>query len=329
MTTIKHLTFTLLFINSWSLFAQKSKATEPDFYYSVESNIKNTGYFSLQIDPIAAGIIGNHVISGIGAQGRISNLFEKFSLDLGYNFNYFDYSIDQNKIGYESFDIDQKSSSNLEASIGFTFMQERKNEQVVVQLKKTSLVETVSFLPADVVKSYIIRAGYMNYGMFLRGEATADDEANGFFYAADHYNIFQNVNVISLGIVRKKSIDTKYKTDKYGDKRENRDHEIYFDVLFNIGNEFPQINRLMYNDPTYPNEPSDKLVVPYNEQNAFREQFVKLPVGIKVGARLNSLTKWGFNGKLEAGFYPGSYSSLVSAFGIKFGIGFRFLNKFN
>ena len=300
---------------------------EPDFYYEVTKSIKRTGYVSVELDPLLLSFRGSYLSMGVGAGVRASNINEKFSAELRGEFNYVNYSFNKNTLGYRSVDIENKKAINLEASFGYTFKSSKANETRRVRLKKSGNTETIAFMPCDVIRSYIVRVGFLANSFYQRGEAESVSPVGpsaGFSFVHENYEIFQNAYSISVGAVRKISANTVYKTTKFGTIKESGDSELFADVLINIVNKFPQLNRQNYNDPTYPNEITSESIMDYQDQNYVREQFFKLPVGLRLGVRNSFYNKWGFFWGGEIGLYPGSYSTITSAFMAKICLGFKF-----
>ncbi len=313
------------------VYGQEEK--EPDFFYEVKREIKHPGYFSVEINPLQFGYKNYFLHLGAGAGARLSNFKNKYSAELKADFVYVNYSTDNNKLGYRSIDTDNKKFLNFEGNVGYTFLQNKKNETRTVRLKAKGNTEIVSDLPCDKITSFIVRGGFMSNSFHQRGEAESVDpngSNNGISFAGgSYYEIFQTVNTVNIGIMRKTSVDTDFKTSKYGLVNETSDFEFYADILINIGNKFPQVNRLYYTDSNNPNEITNEIIMNYEDQNYVRSQFFKLPVGLRIGARQNGYKKTSFFWCGELGLYPGSYSNITSAASLKIGVGFRFQNNFN
>jgi hypothetical protein len=310
--------------------AQEDK--EPDFYYEVTKNITKTGYISVEIDPLVMGFKNYYLSLGVGLGVRASNINEKFSGELKGEYNYVNYSFNSNKLGYRSIDIESKKVLNFEANFGYTLLSQKSNESRRVRMKKSGNTETVSDLPCDVIKTLGIRAGFMGNSFYQRGEAenvSPEGPNAGLSFNADNFDIFQTAYSVIIGVSRKTAVNSEFKTTKFGTIKETSDAELYGDILINVLNKFPQLNRLSYLNPTYPNEASNESVMAYQDQNTVREQFFKLPIGIRIGVRNSFYNKFGFFWYGEAGLYTGSYNKIFSAVGLKLGVGFKFQHNLN
>jgi len=316
-----------LFFFSFTLLTQAQNDEKPDFSYSVKSHIGDkTGYFNFELDPLVLGVRGYYIGLGAGIGLKFSNIKEKYSFETHFDYIYGNFSIDKNKLGYESFDFNRKKPMNLDATFGYTFKQNREVRDVLVRLRKSGNVEYVGNLPCKTVTSYIARVGYASSSFFTRGEANNENyQLNN---PLNNYALFQNTHNLSLGVLRKSSINSTFKTDKFGEIMESTDNELYGDILINLSNPFPQVKELYYLNEYYPNEVSDRVTASYEDQNFFRESFYRIPVGVRVGWRRNSLKKSGVIAKIELGMFPGSYSAVMQSIALKMGISYRIQRNF-
>lgn len=312
------------------VFGQEKE--EPDFLYEIVREIKHPGYLSFDLVPIQIGYMSDFVNFEAGGGARISNYKNKLSAELNTSFVYANISTNKNQLGYRSIGTENKKYVNLDATFGFTVKQDKNKKDRVVRLKVKGNTETVSNMPCTEITSYIIRGGFMMNSFQQRGEVPSNDpngpNGNIFFGSGDNYEMFQTVLSANIGFMRKVSVNTFFKTDKYGKINESSDFELYGDILINVGNKFPQFNRLFYEDETYPNEITSESAMSAYDQNFVREQFFKLPAGLRIGARQNDYKKSSFFWRGEIGIYPGTYSNYASSIGLKIGIGYRFQNNF-
>ena len=256
---------------------------------------------------------------------RLSNLWEKISVDGHVGYNYYNAPFDRDKLDYESLDFDNQEALNIEALLGYTVVQKKEMEDMQVTLKAVGNTTTVSDLPCRVITSYIIRGGYFSYDYFMSGRTNSKNTE----LMKGNYEIFQKTQNILLGVVRKISVDSKFKTDKYGIAGLSFESEIFFDLILNFENKFPQINELEYLNSTYSQEVTGKTIVPYDDQNLFRSHFYRIPVGFRLGWRSQTFKNLGFYYGFDAGVYPGSYSSILlpPPVALKLSLGYRFMNK--
>lgn len=312
---------TVALLLAQSVIAQGKKA---DFTYSATSNIGNkTGYSSLELAPIITSIRGSYIGVGAGGGIRFSNVNEKYSLETHYDFYYGNHSLNQHQLDYGSVDYLSKKPNNFEVIFGYTAAQNTETKDVNVRLKKTGTAEYVSALPCKVITSYIGRVGYLSSSFLSRGYAYNENVSLN-----NTYILFQATHNVTLGFVRKSSINTTFKTDIFGVLTESTDSEVYGDLLINVSNPFPQVNELLYLNSTYPQEITHEVTPNYQDQTNFRESFLKLPVGLRVGWRGNSLKKFGFIGKAELGIYPGFYSTILESVALKMAVSYRFQHNF-
>lgn len=322
-------TFLIVLLSTFPIvsMAQSDESEEPSFKYEIVNHIGDkTGYFNVELDPLVFTIRGSYLGLGAGIGLKFSNINEKYSFETHFDYMYGNYTLDKNLLGYESFDFEWKKPMNIDGTFGYTVKQDRELRDIRVRLKKSGNTEFVGDLPCKVVTSYIARLGYAYSSFFTKGEVNNEDyQLNN---PRNTYALFQNTQNISIGFLRKISINSTFKTDKFGVVKESTDSEVYADVLINFSNPFPQVKEMYYLNEFYPNEVSHRVTASYTDQNFFRESFYRIPAGLRVGWRGNSLKKSGVIAKVELGMFPGSYTAIMQSVALKLGVSYRFQHNF-
>ncbi|MFT6923993.1 MAG: hypothetical protein ACJA1C_003013 [Crocinitomicaceae bacterium] len=323
-----------LFIFSMCIFNiahAQEKDEKASFNYSVEKNIsKNLFSFGIGIDPLILQIQDSYINLGVGGGIKALNIMNKFSVEGDFTYYYSNYSFDKNKVQIASFDYDKEKTMSLDFNIGYAFSQEKVNGEIRrVRLKVFGNKEYVSDLPCDVVYSKLVRVGFNQRSFFIGGEASRYDPTTNFSESKVNYVMRQSVANISVGFLSKTDVNTHFKTDRFGLVKESVESFWYVDLLVNISNKFPQVYHILYEDSSYPNEPSGGMTASVASQNSFRDDFNRYPVGARVGYYGDSRKNHDFSGKLEIGLYPGSYTSILQSVGLRMGVRYRFKHAQN
>jgi len=304
-----------------SIYAQNDKA--PDFTYSVESNLTKLSSISFVLNPLDFDVqIGGALSGGI----IVTNIADIVSAEFFYSNYYATHRYNsESRRGYLPENFADLSARRIDFRIGFNFSESKKSEDYGVTLKARGNTKIISFLPCDIHTIYAAKIGFLSRSFFSK-----EDEINfnGSTARFDNALIFQSSNVITLGVSRKLSIETTFQTDKYGVVTENVENELYVDVLFSVGNAMTDVNRLLYENSTFPNEYSSIAPISSSEQIDFKNFHKNLPVGVRVGARVSGRKMHNVTYNIYGGIYPRAYTgSPINIVNAGLSIGYRFMYK--
>ena len=318
---MKSLMTILLISFNLAVFSQKDEA--PDFTYTPTGNIKSSANIGFVLNPLDLDVqIGAALSGGI----IISNIAELISAEFMYSRYYAAHSYNAlNRRGYMPEDYENLSAKRLDFRLGINFLQTNKSEEYGVTLKSRGNTTYISYMPCNVITSYSAKIGFLRRGFFSKEEDVDFPASTARFNTA---LLYQTSNVISIGASRKLSIESTFDTDKYGEVSEYKESELYADVLFSIGNNVSAVEKLMYENSTYPNEHSSIIPLLNSEQRAFESFHKTLPVGIRVGARVSGRKMHNVTYNIYGGVYPRTYNGdPIQILNAGMSIGYRFMYK--
>ncbi|MFK8045786.1 MAG: hypothetical protein AB8B72_09835 [Crocinitomicaceae bacterium] len=318
---IRIFALTLILIVSNVSNAQNDK--EPDFTYSIKSNLTKLSSVSLVLNPLDFDVqIGGAISGGV----IVTNIAELVSAEFFYS-NYYATHLynSESRRGYMPENFTDLSAKRIDFRLGFNFSQNKKTEDYGVTLKARGNTKIISFLPCEIHTIYAAKIGFLSRSFFSKEDDINFNSSTANF---DNALIFQSSNIITLGVSRKLSIETTFETNKYGEVIENVENELYVDALFSIGNSITAVERLLYENAVYPNEYSSIVPISSSEQIAFKNFHKNLPVGLRIGARVSGRKMHNVTYNIYGGIYPRAYAgSPINIVNAGLSIGYRFMYK--
>ena len=305
-------------------------------YLSLIDEIKSPGFINISLMAIKPSFGGNYVNFGSGVVVEVSSFLEKFHFTGDFNYNWASVSIDDNKIGYASQDIDEKKTMQYQGILGYTVAQSIQFDEEDLILSSRGNTSYVTYVKAKQIKTMIARLGFEHHDLLTKndfGELKFINELGieSYYGGSSYYSLFQSQNTIVLGFARSKSIRSYYSTDKYGNRYLYEENQLYGDLSFALPSKFPYVNRRQY-DEFYTSDYTDNFMS-IDKQNTFRAGFKKMPIGIRAGMKLRGTkgkkSRMPTTSYLELGTYTGYYHSLVDLIYFNMGISFGLFKPFN
>jgi hypothetical protein len=328
--------YAFLFVAIISFSASAQNDDEPDFVYNVKSEIKTANNWSVGIEPLNFAFMGSHIKMGIGAQFDVSDLMDKFSFGANYRFNYINYSIDKNKVQYSTVEPDTKlRSMNFDGYFGYTFNTTTDRQDWLVTLKSSGRTDYVAVMPSKTVTNISATIGFNTTSFYSISEGTITgeyyDEFSGITYPTEELANFlasQSSSSISLGVRKRTSANTEYKTDKFGIVNHAVEITWVGELLIGLPSTMPDFYQYLYQDASYPNEISSSQAVTEAVATQINDTFKRMPVGLRFGYIQNSFKKLGFGWNANLALYPGNYGSILDLVELKIGVSYNFRQLF-
>lgn len=313
-----------------------NKGTEQSgFQYEEIGDLSEGGHFVADIVPLRSMIYGNYQNVGLGAGLSFYNIADKISLETDFAFNYFTYAWLESSLSFGIEDFDKKSSMEYGAVLGYTISSKKEKKESYTHLQTVGNVIHYSMLPATRTRSIAVQAGFKSIGMYNQSTPSFTSAYYDPWYDTTTYNYgaktvrnFFKSRSVYLGVKFTTTVDTRFKTDKYGEVSAHNMREIYGGLLVGMKSKMPTIYQYLQNDPYYVNEITDVAPLPLNGQKELESDYNFLPVGFRVGL-LNSDKRSGFAFSWELAMYPGYNKSVLQQLSIRLGITYRILKNFN
>lgn len=312
---------------------------KPDFYYEITSEVDDDpSFLQVSVSPVEFSYMGNFVGFGIGASVLASDVFDNFSFEGKLDYNYFNFSTDKNKLNIVTPNYEKPKSYSLDFTIGYTIKKETKSEEWGLSLDTKGNTEYVSYVPAKAVYRYCARVGFNRRLNIAKTEVYYYDSITDDFgqvfnsQLGGGLHLAQFQNSLTLGFERKISVESTYRTDKYGVKVNSIEKSLFVDALIGLGGEFPILYETQFDDPFRPNDITSIEQLSANGQNGIEEDEImkKLPVGLRLGISQGSRKVHQFGWNIEFGIYPGFYRrDIQNLIQLRLGVNYRFMNVFN
>ncbi len=331
--------FSLVFFG-YNIYAQRNNPSKNEdlksgFDYTEIGDFSDGSYLMFDIVPVRSMVYGNFQNVGLGA-GINLNLSNKFSFDLDFAYNYFTYAWLESSYDYGIEKFKKNSSLEYGSTLGYTvFNKKSKKESSYTYLgqdKENHSIYYYAMLPATVSKSLLVQVGYKSIGMYNMSEPTFTqynyDETFNTTTIASYPNtvksLFQN-NSIYCGLKYSEIIDTRYKTDIYGEVSSTSMREFYGGLLVGLKQKFPTICQYYRNDFYDVNNITDAVPISAASQQELESDYKFLPYGFKAGY-MNSDKDSGLAFNWELAMYPGYCRSVLQQLSIRLAVIYR-INK--
>lgn len=268
----------------------KSKGSlKTGFEYSEIGDFSDAGHFIIDITPVRSMVYGNYqnVGSGLGLSVMLNN---KISFDADFAYNFYSYAWLDYRETYGLEKYKKNSSIEFGSNLGYTISNKKVTKDAYTTLKVESNTIYYAMLPATVSKSIIAQVGFKSLGMFNSSEPTFTTYSYDSMYDTTYVilspkkvkNFFQNKSLY-LGLKYTEIVDTRYKTDIYGEVSATRLNEIYGGLLLGLKPAFNTISHYNTDDPYYPNEITSVVPILPSSQAELNSQYNFLPLGFKLG----------------------------------------------
>lgn len=300
-----------------------ANAQKGDFEYTIESHMKNTQFFTLDLALLNIDYIGNHLNIGTGARFKAHHVVDKLSFDLGFKYRYFQKNLNNNR---PELVVDQNLALPKGIEFGFnayyTLFSDVKTVDETLSLSASRKTEYVTELPVKRFIDYELKIGLQRF-----------DNPTFIQYVPEDFNLqsrnlyyMQRTGMFNIGVSRNRYSNTKYKTNKYGVLSNSGIVELYAEALISLGKRDPgSMTEVLYGNINNTFEATGYTAAQQSLVDAIIADTKYSPIGFRIGVSGGGLGKivnlsWNAQGGILPGYRPDVGDNFTARFFINVGV---------